>query len=444
MSSHFDLMQDLIGRAKKLGASDADVILVEGENTHVAVRGGKVEKLERSENKDLGIRVFVGKKQAVASASLSDLTDYDALVERAVAMAKLAPEDALCGLAEKDVAATGEYSFDNTDKTGLTAEQLQDNARAAEAAALSIKGVTQAEGADANAGKGSVSLVNSNGFMGRDIESSFSLSVSAIAGTGTEMERDYDFTAAVFAEDLLNPDAVGRKAGENAVRRLNPQKVKTQKVPVLFDPRTSNGLLRYFANAVNGAGIARGTSFLKNKMGQKIFSDSIAVLDDPFRLRGLRSRHFDAEGVPCERRVIVDKGVLQTWILDCRAARQLGLKTTGHASRGVGSVPSPVPSNLYIAPGSKTPQQLMADIKTGFYVTEVMGMGVNLITGDFSQGASGYWIENGEIAFPVSEVTVAGHLGDMFMEMTPANDLEFKYGIDAPTLRIEQMTLAGQ
>jgi PmbA protein len=257
------------------------------------------------------------------------------------------------------------------------------------------------------------------------------------------MERDYDDSSAIHAGDLADPESIGRSAGERATRRLNPRKVQTRKVPVVFEPRVAGSLVGHLSSAINGAAIARGTSFLKDKIGQKIFASGIEIIDDPLRKRGLGSHPFDAEGVAPERRALVKDGVLTTWILDCASARELGLKTTGHAQRGVSSTPSPGASNLHLAPGAITPEQMIKDIEDGFYITDLIGMGVNLVTGDYSRGASGFWIEKGELTYPVSEVTIAGHLNEIFASLTPANDLKFRYRTNAPTVRVEGLTVAG-
>jgi PmbA protein len=257
------------------------------------------------------------------------------------------------------------------------------------------------------------------------------------------MERDYDYATRVFANDLPDAAGIGKSAAERTVKRLGARKMPTGQVSVVFEPRVAGNLLGSLAGAISGASVARGTSFLKDKMGQMIFSDAITIIDDPFRERGLRSRPFDSEGLLPEKRKIIDKGVLTTWLLDLRSARQLKLQSTGHASRSPGGVPSPSASNLYLEPGMLSPATLMKDIKQGFYVTDLMGSGVNGVTGDYSQAAAGFWIENGMIGFPVSEMTIAGNLKDMFGHLTAANDLAFNYGVDAPTLRIEGMTVAG-
>ena len=267
--------------------------------------------------------------------------------------------------------------------------------------------------------------------------------MQAIAGEGTGMERDYDYSAAIHASDLEAPEKIGQSAGERAVKRLNPRKVTTRKVPVIFDPRVAGSMIGHLSSAINGASIARGTSFLKDKLGEQIFANGIIIIDDPLRRRGLRSHPFDAEGVAVKRRALVEDGRLTTWLLDCATARELNMTTTGHAARGVSSSPSPGASNLHMEPGNVTPQQLISDIADGFYITDMIGSGANTVTGDYSRGAAGFWIEKGELTYAVSEVTIAGHLSEMFRELTPANDLVFRYGTNAPTLRIDGLTVAG-
>jgi PmbA protein len=286
--------------------------------------------------------------------------------------------------------------------------------------------------------------VTSTGFHGSYLRSSQSISMTAISGEGTAMERDYDYTVAPHGSDLSSPESVGRTAGERTVARANPRKVETCKVPVVFDPRVSGSIVGHLVGAVNGASIARKTSFLKDRLGQQLFAKNIRIIDDPLRVRGLRSQTFDAEGVKVKKLAIIDEGVLTSWLLDSATARELGLATTGHAHRGVSSSPSPGAYNLHLEAGEVSPAELISDIKQGFYVTDLIGSGVNGVTGDYSRGASGFWIENGEITYAVSEVTIAGHLFDIFKSMVPANDLEFKYGVNAPTLRIEGLTLGGR
>jgi PmbA protein len=438
------LLASLLRKAKKAGADAADAVLAHGSSLHASWRLGKPEDLERSEGQDLGLRVFVGQKQAVVSTTDPAKATIDELVERAVAMARAVPEDPYCGLASEDLLAKTWPNLDLADTAEPDAEALIARARAAEDAAREVPGVTNSEGADSGCSKSQVMLATSEGFSGGYAASRFSVSASVLAGADTAMERDYDWSSACFEADLDPPEQIGRQAGERAVRRLNPRKARSGQVPIVYDPRVSGGLLRHFAGAISGPAIARGTSFLKDRLGKSVFASGIAVVDDPHRPRGLRSRPFDGEGVTTAKRAIVDDGVLTTWLLDSRSARQLGLSTTGHASRGTGSPPSPAPSNLYLEPGNKTATELIAEIKNGMYVTELIGMGVNGVTGDYSRGAAGFWIEDGELAFPVSEVTVAGNLKDMFLHLTPASDLAFRYGIDAPTMRVDGMTVAGQ
>jgi PmbA protein len=287
-------------------------------------------------------------------------------------------------------------------------------------------------------------LATSEGFNGSYVHSRHGISASAIAGAGTGMERDYDFTSALHAADLDTPERVGRSAGGRAVARLNPRKVATKKVPVVFDQRIAGGLVGHFASAVNGNSVARKTSFLREMLGQPLFKPGIRIVDDPLRRRGLRSRPFDGEGVAGRPLALVEDGMLKSWLLDCATARELGLVTTGHAQRGVSSPPSPAPTNLHLEAGSQTPAALIADIADGFYVTELIGMGVNPVTGDYSRGASGFWIEDGRMTYPVSEVTIAGNLIAMFGALEPANDLEFRYATNAPTVRVEGLTVAGR
>jgi PmbA protein len=438
-----EILEDLLKRAKAKGAEAADCLIVRDISLNVAQRLGKREKLERSEAQDLGLRVFVGKRQAIVSTSDLEPKTLDELAERAVAMARVVPEDEFCGLADPALLVKTPVALDLEDKTEPSETALTDMIARAEDAARAVPGVTNSEGAEAGWGKVQIALAASNGFRGAYATSRWGISVSVLAGEGTGMERDYDFSSAVFGESLGDPEALGKSAGERAVRRLNPRKASTAKIPIVYDPRVANGLIGHLVGAINGASIARGTSFLKDKMGQQIFARGIRIIDDPHRPRGLRSKPFDGEGVANKKRALIEDGVLTTWLLDCRSARQLKLTTTGHASRGTSSPPSPSAANLYLEPGKVTPADLMSDIKQGLYVTELIGMGINGVTGDYSRGAAGYWIENGKLTYPVSEVTVAGNLKDMFRNLTPANDLLFRYGTDSPTVRIDGMTLAG-
>jgi PmbA protein len=438
------LAQRLVEAAKRAGADAADAIAVRGVSQGVEVRDGRVEESERSEGDDVGLRVLVGRRQAVVSTNDISSDGVAKLAERAVAMARVAPDDQYVGLADPALLAHQFPDLDMLDPVTPSVAELERRAVEAEAAALAVKGVTKSGGASASAGIGGMVLVTSTGFHGSYLRSSHGISMAAIVGDGTAMERDYDYTSAQHASDLASPASVGRKAGERAVARFGPRKVETCKVPVVYDPRVSNSLVGHVIGAANGASIARKTSFLKDRLGQQLFNKNIRIIDDPLRVRGLRSQPFDAEGVAVKKLAVIDAGVLTSWLLDSATARELGLVTTGHAHRGVSSSPSPGSYNLHLEAGEPTPAELISDIKQGFYVTDLIGSGVNGVTGDYSRGASGFWIENGEITYAVSEVTIAGHLIEMFKSLTPANDLEFRYGVNAPTLRIEGLTVGGR
>ena len=449
MDSLFDqsaltaLAERLVKAARAAGADAADAVAMRSVSQSVEVRDGAVEESQRSEGDDMGLRVLVGKRQAVVSTNDIKGDGSAALAERAVAMARVAPEDRFAGLADANLLARQFPDLDLVDPSLPAVNELERMARTAEAAGVAVKGVSKSGGASASAGVGGVVLVTSHGFTGAYLGSRYSVSMQAIAGEGTAMETDYDYSSTLHAADLDPPEQVGRSAGERAAARLNPRKVSTKKVPVVFDPRIAGSLIGHLATAINGSAIARKTSFLKDKMGERLFAPGINVIDDPLRRRGLRSRPFDGEGVACTRMALIEDGVLKTWLLDCATARELGLKTTGHAQRGASSTPSPGATNLHLDPGKRTPDELMKDIAEGFYVTDLIGMGVNSVTGDYSRGAAGFWIENGKPTYPVSEVTIAGHLLDVFRELTPANDLKFRYGTNAPTVRLEGLTIAG-
>lgn len=438
-----DLLDRLIKKALTAGADAADAVLYDATSLSLTWRLGKTETLERSESGDLGMRVFIGKRQAIVSSSDRSADALDELVERAVAMARVVPEDPYCGIADPAQLAGAPPALDICDPVEPSAEELIEQVRIAEEAALAVPGVTNSEGADAGWSRSQVAMVASNGFAGGYGISRSSLSAAVLAGTGVGMERDYDFGSKVYRSDLPGAAEIGRNAGERAVRRLNPRKVKSQRVPVIYDPRVSRGLLGHLSGAISGPSIARGTSFLKDRLDQMVFAPGVTIIDDPFIRRGLRSRPFDGEGIATRRHTLIDQGRLTTWLMDLRSSRQLGLVTTGHASRGTSAPPTPSPANLYMAAGTRTPADLIGELTEGFYITEMLGMGVNGLTGDYSRGASGFWIENGQLAYPVSELTVAGNLKEMFLAIEPANDLEFRYGMDAPTLRIDGLTVAG-
>lgn len=440
-----NLLSALLDKARAAGADAADAVCFDNVSISHAQRLGEIEKLERAESNDLGLRVLIGKRQAIVSST--DLSDnaIDELVDRAVAMARSVPEDPYTGLAEPGQLATSyPEDLDLTDPVEPAPERLIDLARSCEDAARAVKGVTNSEGAEAGWDRTAVTLAGSNGFAGAYARTSHYVSASVIAGEGTAMETDYDYSLAVHGDDLEDAAKVGMSAGNRAVAALNPKKASTAKVPVVFDPRVAPSLIGHLSGAINGASIARGTSFLKDHLGKPVFAGGITIVEDPHRPRGLRSKAFDAEGVANTRRNLIDGGTLTTWLMDLRSAAQIGAETTGHATRGTSSPPSPGATNLWMEPGEKSPEELIADIDQGLYITSLIGFGVNGVTGDYSRGAAGFWIEKGEKAWAVSELTIAGNLKDMFMALTPANDLEFKYATNAPTIRIDGMTVAGQ
>ncbi|BAK85036.1 TldD/PmbA family protein [Komagataeibacter medellinensis] len=443
-SEPLDLIATLISRARAAGADAADAIYVNRTAHGAQVRNGRTEDLERSETCDLGLRVFVGQRAAIVSATALDPTRFDTLAERAVAMARVVPEDrfaGLCDAAEKGfVDATGLDLFDPA--TPSTAD-LVARARTAEDAALSVAGISNSNGASASFGLSDIILMTSAGFSGRYARTSHSVSASAVAGSGTKMERDYDYHSAVHLSDLEDAARIGLRAGERTIARLNPVRPRTGRLPIVLDPRISTSMLSHLSGAINGIAIARGTSFLKEKMGARIMPAGITIIDDPRRVRGPGARPFDGEGMLTHTRTLVEDGVLKTWALDSRSARQLGLEPTGCASRGTSGPPAPSLGNMHMQPGHLTPAELMADIDEGIYVTELMGSAINGITGDYSRGASGFMIRGGVLAEPVAELTVAGNLNDMFARLVPASDLTFRMATNAPTIRIDDMVIAG-
>ncbi len=435
-----DTVAALVEAARKAGADAADAVAVRGASRSVSVRLGKVEGTEMAESDDISLRVFVGRR--VASVSANAGADAGALAERAVAMARVSPEDPHQGLADPSMLAGDAVDLDLFDGSEISTARLTEDALETEAAALAVGGVTNSGGAGASAGHGGLVLATSTGFLGRYMATRFSKSVSVIAGEGTAMERDWDFSSRLHYDDLEAAAAVGRRAGERAVRRLGARKAKTGRVPVVFDPRVARGLAASLGAAINGASVARRTSFLRDRMGEAVASTSVTLLDDPLVRRGPSSRPFDGEGVRGSRLAMIESGVLKHWFLSVSAAHELNLTTNGRGVRSASSV-SPAATNLSIEPGTATPESLIGGIADGLYVTEVVGQGVDLVTGDYSRGASGFWIENGELAWPVSEITIASNLKDMFLNLVPANDIDRNFGVAAPTLFVGDMTIAG-
>jgi PmbA protein len=442
-------LDKVLSEAKKFGANEADAIIFDSTDLALTRRMGEIENVVRSESNDLGLRVLIkskdGFKQALVSSN--DISDksISEMAERAVSMAKITPADPFISLAPSELIVKNQgRDLELADTKEASPELLEKWAEEAEEAALSVVGITNSDGAAAGYDRNIIALATTNGFASAYETTTFSVSVSVIAGEGLGMETDYDYANSRFLSDLTSPALIGKSAAEITIRRLNPRKVKSGSFPVVFDKRVAKSLLGSFSGAINGAAVARGTSFLKDKMNSPVFGKNINIIDDPFRKRGLGTEPFDGEGVAAVKMNVVENGILRTWFLDMRSANKLGLKTTGHAGRDTSSPPSPGSSNLYLEAGKLSVAEIIKDIKSGFYVMDTFGMGINGVTGDYSQGASGYWIENGEIAYPVSEVTIASNLKDMFLNLTPANDLEFKSSINCPTVRIESMTVAGE
>lgn len=438
-----DLLSDLIARARRKGASAADAVLFRSTSVSASLRLGKTELIERSESADIGLRVLIGQQQAVISTSDIRPQNFDTLVERALDMAKATPDDAFAGIAAPEQVSRNIPDLQLADLNEPSAEKLVQLAGEVEAAALAVAGVTNSDGGSASWGQSDIALVASNGFSGSYGTSSCGLSISVVAGSGTAMETDYDYDSARRVSDLRQAADIGKVAGERAVRRLNPRKVKTAQVPIVFEDREARSLLGAFLSGINGASIARKASFLQERMGQQVFADTVNIIEDPLIVGGPRSRPFDAEGLAPQRRALIENGLLTGWVLDLRSARQLGLTPTGNATRGVSSPPGPGTSNVWLEAGAQSPEDMIAEIKDGFYLTSFLGHGLNLVTGDFSRGAAGFWIENGRLAYPVSEVTIAGNLADMFKQLRPASDLKRRFGMDTPTVRVDGMTVAG-
>ena len=435
--------ESLVERGVAAGATAADALYVGERSSGVQVRLGETESVSRSEGEQIGLRLFVGQQSAtVASSDLSDEA-LGALVERCLAMAQEAPEDPYAGLAPANLLERGEAPFlDVDDGREPDPGELRQRALDAENAALAVEGVTNSSGTGANASASTIALATSGGFSGAYRSSGHSCTAVAVAGEGAAMQRDYAAHSARHLEDLEPAAEIGRKAGQRAVARLNPARPKPGKYPVIFDPRVSLTLLGHLSGAISGSSIARKTSFLQDKLGSRLFAPALAIVDDPLRARGLRSRPFDGEGVRVSRHELVSAGVLQSWIAESASARQLGIEPTGHAARGIGGAPSAAPSNLYLMAGPRSREELLAAHPEAVLIIELIGQGVNGVTGDYSRGAVGFMVRGGEIAEPVAEITIASNLIDMFATLEPGSDLEFRRGIDAPTVLIPEMTVA--
>ena len=440
---HDDLLDQVLALARGAGADEADCLVVERTALDLSWRLGALEELERKESREIGLRVLVGRRVATAATTRTDAATLRDMVEETVSAARLLPEDAWAGLARPDELATHHPDLDLVDPEEPSVASLERAAAEAEDAARAVPGITNSEGAFAAWRSYRVALAASNGFRGRMARTRHAVGAAVLAGTGTAMQSDHASRHATHRGDLPRPEAIGREAGERTARRVGPRKVATQRVPVVYEPRVATSLLRHLAAAIGGGAVASGRSFLKDRLGQRVFGPGVTVTDEPLRPRGLESQPFDVEGVGCADRRVIDDGVLTTWLLDLTTGRRLKMASTGHADRSAGAIENPSASNLTLRAGSATPEMLIADIAQGFYVTDLMGAGVNLVTGDYSRGASGFWIENGQIAYPVSEVTVAGNLARMFEALVPASDLEIRGSTDAPTVRIDGLTVAG-
>jgi PmbA protein len=435
-------LETLLKLAKAQGADAADTISAHGRSLSIGVRDGELEDIDNSEGKEIGLRVFVGQRQATVSSSDLSTVSLERLAERAVAMAKLAPEDPYCGLADQARLATDTPDLDIYDPTQLKAADLFDRAKELDQVTRAVPGVSQADNASAYAVSSAAYFMTTDGFSKGWRSSQHGLSVSAITERDGAMERDYDYAGGRWFEDLPTPESIALEAAKRALARLGPQKIESAAMPVLYDRRVANSLVSALTSAISGPAIARGVSFLKDAMDTQVFHKNINISDDPHRVRGHGSRPWDGEGVACQKMDLIKDGQLTSWMLHTASANQLRLETTGHASRSIGTPPGVSGSNIYLHAGDKSPAQLMSDIKTGLLITDMFGPSLNANTGDYSVGVSGFAIINGERAHPVSEVTVAGNLKDMFKSIIAADDLKFDQPMCSPSLLVEGMVVA--
>ena len=442
-----DVMNILIDTALSNGATAADCVLSRSRGLSLTRRLGKDETIERYEDFDTGLRVFVGNKIASVSTNDNSEAAIRDVAKRAVDMAKIAPQDDFSLIASQetlnDFPIHNSISVDSYDEVEPSIDIIRDRAKEVEDSALSVKGITNSDGADASWGEGETLLMTSNGFFGSSKKSNHSVSVVVIAEKNGKMERDYDYSSKVFGKDLRNSNHIGIEAAKKTLARIGATKPLTGKYPVIFDPRVSRSIAGHFASAINGSAIARKTSFLKDMLNKQIANPAINIIDNPFLKRGLGSRLFDAEGLGSKKYTLIKDGVLEQWLLDLSSAKQLNLKPSGNAKRGISGPPSPGTSNFMISPGDVTPDNLIKNVSEGFFVTDMIGSSVSMITGDYSRGASGFWIKNGELSIPITEATIAGNLKEMFMTLQPANDIDHSHSINSPTLLIEGMTIAG-
>lgn len=446
MTDLADLTHQIIEAARRAGADDADAIAVQGTSIAIDVRQGTLEKAERSEGVDIGLRVLLGRRQACVSTSDSRAAAISAMAERAVAMAKEAPEDPTVGLADASQLTTQTDSahlqlYDASSEPDPAA--LQDAAMRAEAAALGNPAITQVSETSAGYSRRMIHVAQTNGFSGGYARSDIGLSCVAISGTGTAMERDYDYDTRIFQDDMRDPADIGRLAAARAAERAGARRPKTGTYPVLFDERVAASLIGHLVQVINGSAIARGASFLRNALGEQVLPLGMSLIEDPHRPRAFASKLFDAEGLPTKRRAIVDGGTLTGWTLDLATGRKLGLPSTANAGRGTSAPPSPTVSNLALTQGTASRDDLIAQMGTGLLVTSMIGSTINPNTGDYSRGAAGFWVENGQIAYPVNECTIAGNLREMWRSMIAANDARPHLSRVVPSLLVEGLTLAG-
>jgi PmbA protein len=437
------IVDQMLDAAQKAGADCADVSFIRGHGLDVQVRLGKVESAERSEDYQVGMRVFVGQRSASVSTGQLDADNITELAQRAVSMAKIAPEDPFARLANAEEQARSLPDIELFDDTSISTQALSEMALTCEAAALDTNGISNSDGASASTGMSEILIGTSTGFTAAYKRSSFGISAVVLAEQDGQMERDYDYSAAVFAEDLEAATKIGKRAAERTLARLGARKPQTGSFPVIYDKRVSRSIAGHIASGINGAAIARGTSFLKDQLGEAIAASSISIVDNPLLNRGMGSRLFDGETLPVTKRYMVENGVLNGWLLTLSTAAQLGLTPTGNASRSLSGPPSPSVSNFIMENGKTKLEDMISDIKQGLYITEMMGSSVSMTTGDYSRGASGFWIENGKLAWPATEATVAGNLKDIFINMIPASDLDLRQSIAAPSLFVSALTVAG-
>ena len=441
------LTQALLDSAAKAGADSADAIAIDGTALSIDVRGGALEQAERSEGTDIGLRVFLGRRSAVVSSSDTRAATLAIMAERAVAMAREAPEDPHAGIADPDQ-LSGSFDAAALELADPAAEPapatLEEDARRAEAAALAVDGISQVQSASAGYGARRVHLAASNGFSGGYSRTSRSTSCVAIAGTGLEMERDYDGDSRIFQTDLRDPAEIGTRAAMRALERMNPRKPRTGAYPVLFDERIAASLIGHLVGAINGSAVARGASWLRDAIDTPVLPDALSLIEDPHRRRTSGSRPFDAEGLATRPRSLIENGVLQGYTLDLATARKLGMTPTGNAARSTSGGPSPTTWNLALTQGDQSREGLIAQMGTGLLVTSMIGSTINPNTGDYSRGAAGFWVENGEITYPVSGVTIAGNLREMLRRIVPANDARPWLSRVVPSLLVEGLTIAGE